>query len=71
MSVKNSVDSIYNLFSNFGNIIKMIYMRDKEAVLIEYDSVLNANQTKDFLNNVVYQGKKLKVSHRSFSPPLI
>jgi hypothetical protein len=35
----NTVEIIYNLFSNFGNIIKMIYMKDKEAVLIEYDSL--------------------------------
>ena len=56
-----SVAMIYNVFSNFGNISKIIFMRNKGGALIEFHSVEYATIAKDFLNNLFFFSNYLKV----------
>lgn len=56
-----SVAMIYNVFSNFGNISKIIFMRSKGGALIEFHSVEYATIAKDFLNNLFFFSNYLKV----------
>ena len=56
------VRMLYNIFSNFGNIRKIIFIRRQAAALIEYDTVDYATKAKDYLNNIVFMGKPLRVN---------
>ena len=55
------VQMLYNIFSNFGNIKKIIFIRRQAAALIEYETVEYATKAKDYLNNIVFMGKPLRV----------
>jgi len=55
------VQMLYNIFSNFGNIKKIIFIRRQAAALIEYENVEYATKAKDYLNNIVFMGKPLRV----------
>lgn len=61
------VQMLYNIFSNFGNIKKIIFIRRQAAALIEYESVEYATKAKDYLNNIVFMGKPLRIYY-SFHP---
>ena len=43
---------LYNVFINFGNISRMIFMKDKASALIEYEEVFEAIRAKDEINYV-------------------
>lgn len=58
---KLKVQVLYNLFSNFGNITKIIFMRNKGGALIEFQSVEYATIAKDFLNNLNFFSSYLRV----------
>ena len=58
-----NMNILYNLFSNFGNILKIIFLRLKHVALIEFENVFYATQTKDFLNNIRFLNGKLKVNY--------
>lgn len=45
------ISKIYNLFSNYGNILKIKFIRTKKIALIEYETQEYANYAKDLLNN--------------------
>lgn len=53
---------IYNLFSCFGNISKIIYIKDKFSALVEYETEEYASKAKNNLNDVTLMNFKLKVS---------
>lgn len=53
---------LYNVFSNFGNILKIIYTRSKASALIEFENTEYATITKDYLHNIVFMGSQLKVT---------
>lgn len=53
---------IYNIFSNFGNIIKISFVRAKGVALIEYENVIYATIARDSLNNLMFLGTPLKIS---------
>lgn len=55
------VNFIYNLFSNFGNITKIIFLRNKNGALIEFQSIEYATIAKDFLNNLNFFSNYLRV----------
>jgi len=61
------VQMLYNIFSNFGNIKKIIFIRRQAAALIEYETVEYATKAKDYLNNIVFMGKPLRIYY-SFHP---
>jgi len=56
-----SIQMIYNLFSNFGNVLKVIFIRSKAAALLEYENAEYATIAKDYLNNIVLMKKSLRV----------
>lgn len=57
-----NVHHIYNLFSNFGEIRKIILIRVKEIGLIEFENIEYAKTAKEFLNNLFYLSDYLKVN---------
>lgn len=56
-----NIKIIYNLFSNFGNIMKIIFLKKKSVALIDYESILNASHSKDNLNNINFFENTIKV----------
>ena len=58
----HTIKSIYNILSNFGNVIKIIHMVQKESMLAEFEHIEDAAQAKDFLN-LVKNGIKIFFSH--------
>jgi len=38
---------LYNIFKNFGNVVRVIYMKDKGSGLIEFDAIESAINAKD------------------------
>lgn len=61
-----SLKVIYNLFSNFGNILKIIFLKKKSVALVDYETVLNASHAKDHLNNITFFDNPIKVHTPSF-----
>ena len=59
-----TIKIIYNLFSNFGNILKIIFLKKKSVALIDYESVLNASHAKDNLNNIIFFESSIKVKNQ-------
>ncbi len=41
---------LYNIFKNFGSVVRVIYMKEKGSGLIEYETVGSAINAKDELN---------------------
>ena len=60
------VQMLYNIFSNFGNITKIIFMRNKASALIEFETVDYAAIAKDYLNNIVFMGKPLRINYSNY-----
>lgn len=56
-----TIHMIYNLFGNFGNILKVIFLRAKAAALLEYENIDYATIAKDYLNNIILLGRPLRV----------
>ncbi|KAL4506010.1 hypothetical protein ABPG72_013771 [Tetrahymena utriculariae] len=63
---KTSMQQIFNLFSAFGNIAKMIFMKAKSAALIEYQSVDFACQAKDLLGDTIFNGNIIKIFYSRY-----
>ncbi|KAL4480330.1 hypothetical protein ABPG74_020846 [Tetrahymena malaccensis] len=63
---KTSMHQIFNLFSAFGNIVKMIFMKAKSAALIEYQTVDFACQAKDLLGDTVFNGNIIKIFYSRY-----
>ena len=57
---------LYNIFSNFGNILKIIFIRSKAAALIEFENCDYSTISKDYLNNILFMGKPLKVKYYEY-----
>ncbi|CAD8170843.1 unnamed protein product [Paramecium octaurelia] len=58
-----TIDMLYNIFSIYGNIDKMVYQKDKSTLLIEYHLQKCADQCIEKLNNVVFQGQTLQITY--------
>ncbi|EAR93575.3 RNA recognition motif protein (macronuclear) [Tetrahymena thermophila SB210] len=65
-SSKTTMQQIFNLFSAFGNIVKMIFMKSKSAVLIEYSTVDFACQAKDLLSDTTFNGNIIKIFYSRY-----
>jgi len=52
---------IYNIFSNFGNIVSIVFVKDKAAALLEFENQEFASIAKEYLNNIVFMGSSLRV----------
>ncbi|KRX09225.1 hypothetical protein PPERSA_05894 [Pseudocohnilembus persalinus] len=61
-----TLQNIYNLFSNFGNIKTIIFLRVKKSCLIEYQNQEYANNAKDFLNNKNFMGNLIRIFYSNY-----
>ncbi len=43
-------DCLYNIFSNFGRVSKVIFIKEKSSALVEFETLLSAIQAKDEIN---------------------
>eukprot|EP01017_Pseudomicrothorax_dubius_P003886 TRINITY_DN10664_c0_g1_i4.p1 TRINITY_DN10664_c0_g1~~TRINITY_DN10664_c0_g1_i4.p1 ORF type:complete len:299 (-),score=50.52 TRINITY_DN10664_c0_g1_i4:88-984(-) len=57
-----SANMIYNLFSNFGNIVKIMYTRAKGIAFIEFENMEYAAIARDYLNNVTLLSSTIRIS---------
>lgn len=60
---KITLEIIYNLFSNFGDILKIIFIRKKKTALIEYETINYASYAREYMNNIKFFGYQLKVNY--------
>jgi hypothetical protein len=54
-----NVTMIYNVFSNFGNIYKMIFHKPNQTVIVEYETKFYATFAKEYLNGVFFMGSQM------------
>lgn len=54
---------LYNLFGNFGNILKIAYDKRNKSAFIEYENIEYAFIAKKYLDNIVFYGRKLKINY--------
>lgn len=60
------IDWLMNLLLNFGNVLKLILIRDKKSALVEFENVEFSTQAKDFLNNTRFMGNILKIFYSNY-----
>ncbi|CAD8206952.1 unnamed protein product [Paramecium pentaurelia] len=52
---------LYNIFSIYGNIDKMIYLKERSSCLIQYVQQDHAAIAKDALNDIMFYGQQIKI----------
>ncbi|CAD8192624.1 unnamed protein product [Paramecium octaurelia] len=52
---------LYNIFSIYGNIDKMIYLKERSSCLIQYVLQDHAAMAKDALNDIMFYGQQIKI----------
>jgi RNA recognition motif-containing protein len=57
---------LFNIFSNFGNIVKLIFIKTRAVALVEFENVLYATFAKENLNNVSFMGKPLRITYSKY-----
>ena len=65
-SNKVTMKNLFNLFSNFGNVLKIIFVKPKQSSLVEFDEILQASQAKDYLNNLYYYKQRIKIFYSNY-----
>jgi hypothetical protein len=45
---------LYNIFSSFGNVKKIIFIKEKFSALVEYQKVESAVQAKEMMNDIMF-----------------
>ena len=58
----HTIRSLYNILLNFGSIRKIISIKHKESMSVEYEHIEDAAQAKDFLN-CIKNSIKIFLSH--------
>jgi RNA recognition motif-containing protein len=54
---------LYNLFSNFGNIIHILYNLKSGIAFIQYENIEYAFIAKKFLSDIKFYGLNLAISY--------
>jgi len=57
---------LFNIFSNFGNIVKLIFIKTRAVALVEFDNISSAALAKEELNNVNFMGKPLRITFSKY-----
>lgn len=57
---------LFNVFSNFGNIMKLIFIKTRAVALIEFDNTSSAKIARDSLNNIAFMGKPLRITFSKY-----
>jgi RNA recognition motif-containing protein len=60
--LQTSPTNIYNLFSNFGNITKILYFKDSGSALVEFETNLEAATAKFYVEQLNVHENKPQVS---------
>ncbi|KAL4486372.1 hypothetical protein ABPG72_007158 [Tetrahymena utriculariae] len=60
------ISMLYNLFSNYGNIVKIIFMKQKRQALIEFEETSQATAAKENLNNLSYYNAQIKIDYSKY-----
>lgn len=61
-----NTEELFNLFSAFGNISKILYMKNLQKALIEYTEVKYADKAINSFNNLVIGETRLRVNHSNY-----
>ena len=61
-----SVDQIFNVFSCFGNIAKILFMKNLKKALVEYKKRVSGEAAVSGLNNCPFGKTKIKVAFSKF-----
>ena len=54
---------LYNLFSNFGNIMAIVYHIKNGSALLEYENIEYSFIAKTFLDAILFYGRNLRLSY--------
>ena len=52
---------IYNLFKNFGYILKIIHNKEKKFALLEFEDISSAILATNSMNNLIFLSTQFKV----------
>ncbi|CAD8101335.1 unnamed protein product [Paramecium primaurelia] len=58
--------NIFNLLSNFGNVLVIIHIKHKTSALVQFEKLQHAQNALDHLNNQVFFGYKLKIFYSNY-----
>ncbi|CAD8187935.1 unnamed protein product [Paramecium pentaurelia] len=58
--------NVFNLLSNFGNVLVIIYIKHKTSALVQFEKLSHAQNALDHLNNQVFFGYKLKIFYSNY-----
>ncbi|CAK58872.1 unnamed protein product (macronuclear) [Paramecium tetraurelia] len=58
--------NIFNLLSNFGNVLAIIQIKHKASALVQFQKLSHAQNALDHLNNQVFFGSKLKIFYSNY-----
>ncbi|CAD8123614.1 unnamed protein product [Paramecium sonneborni] len=58
--------NIFNLLSNFGNVLLIIHIQNKTSALVQFEKLSHAQNALDHLNNQMYFGYKLKIFYSNY-----
>ncbi|CAK68164.1 unnamed protein product (macronuclear) [Paramecium tetraurelia] len=58
--------NIFNLLSNFGNVLVIIHIKSKTSALVQFEKLQHAQNALDHLNNQVFFGYKLKIFYSNY-----
>lgn len=57
---------LFNIFSNFGNIVKLIFIKTRAVALVEFENISSAAMAKESLHNVAFFGKPLRITFSKY-----
>ncbi|KAL4510793.1 hypothetical protein ABPG72_004947 [Tetrahymena utriculariae] len=66
MSKDITVTHLYNVFSNFGDIVKIIMKRNKCTAFIEYTMQENATKAKEYMDKKTFFDNEIRVFYSHF-----
>lgn len=66
MNSEISVTHLYNVFSNFGDIAKIILKRQKCTAFIEFLNQENATKAKEFMDKKMFFDSEIRVFYSHF-----
>ncbi|KAL4435695.1 hypothetical protein ABPG74_018246 [Tetrahymena malaccensis] len=66
MSKDITLNHLYNVFSNFGDIVKIILKRNKCTAFIEYTMQENATKAKEYMDKKVFFDNEIRVFYSHF-----
>lgn len=64
--VFRNTEELFNLFSSFGNIAKILFMKNLQKTLVEYTEITYASESITNLNNLVLGETKLRVNYSKY-----